>query len=115
MNFPHEIFKAYDIREIIDKTLTTDITYKIGRAVGSEVIESGNDSIVIGRDGRLSGPMLTESLAQGLRDSCVNVVDIGLAPSPVVYYSSYSKNIPSCAAAPPARPQPRPSPSWVTK
>ena len=98
MEFPHEIFKAYDIRGIVDKSLTTDITFKIGQAVGSEVIASGGDSIVIGRDGRLSGPMLAEELANGLRASGVNVVDIGVAPSPVVYYSSYSKGIPSCIA-----------------
>lgn len=98
MTFPHEIFKAYDIRGIVDKTLTTDITYKIGQAVGSEVIASGGDSIVIGRDGRLSGPMLSRALADGLRASGVNVVDIGVAASPVVYYSSYSMGIPSCIA-----------------
>lgn len=98
MDFPHEIFKAYDIRGIVDKSLTTDITFKIGQAVGSEVIASGDDSIVIGRDGRLSGPMLAEALANGLRASGVNVIDIGVAPSPVVYYSSYSKGIPSCIA-----------------
>lgn len=98
MSFPHAIFKAYDIRGIVDQTLTTDITYKIGQAVGSEVIASGQDSIVIGRDGRLSGPVLAKALADGLRAAGVNVVDIGVAPSPVVYYSSYSKDIPSCIA-----------------
>ena len=98
MTFPHSIFKAYDIRGIIDDTLTLDIAHKIGQAVGSEVIECGGNSIVIGRDGRLSGPTISEALANGLRASGVNVVDIGLAPSPVVYYSSYSKNIPSCIA-----------------
>lgn len=98
MSFPHAIFKAYDIRGIVDQSLTTDITFKIGQAVGSEVIASGQDSIVIGRDGRLSGPVLAKALADGLRATGVNVVDIGVAPSPVVYYSSYSKNIPSCIA-----------------
>lgn len=98
MNFPHEIFKAYDIRGIIDKTLTLDITFKIGQAVGSEVIANGGDSIVIGRDGRLSGPALAQALAQGLQAAGVNVVDIGVAPSPVVYYSSYALDIPSCIA-----------------
>ncbi|MFT5572140.1 MAG: phosphomannomutase/phosphoglucomutase [Cryomorphaceae bacterium] len=98
MTFPHAIFKAYDIRGIVDQSLTTDITFKIGQAVGSEVIAKGQRSIVIGRDGRLSGPMLAEALSDGLRAAGVNVVDIGVAPSPVVYYSSYSKNIPSCIA-----------------
>lgn len=98
MAFPHSIFKAYDIRGIVDNTLTQDITYKIGQAVGSEVIANGGDTIVIGRDGRLSGPALAETLANGLRASGVNVIDIGVAPSPVVYYSSYSKGVPSCIA-----------------
>ena len=98
MEFPNEIFKAYDIRGIVDITLTTEITFKIGQAVGSEVIAKGGESIVIGRDGRLSGPMLTKALGDGLRASGVNVVDIGVAPSPVVYYSSYSMGIPSCIA-----------------
>ena len=62
------------------------------------MIAKGQHSIVIGRDGRLSGPMLAEALSDGLRAAGVNVVDIGVAPSPVVYYSSYSKNIPSCIA-----------------
>ena len=98
MSFPHAIFKAYDIRGIVDETLTTDITYQIGQAIGSEVIASGGDSIVIGRDGRLSGPKLSEALSDGLRAAGVNVTNIGVAPSPVVYYSSYSKSIPSCVA-----------------
>ena len=67
MTFPHSIFKAYDIRGIIDDTLTLDIAHKIGQAVGSEVIASGGDSIVIGRDGRLSGPSISEALSNGLR------------------------------------------------
>lgn len=98
MTFPHSIFKAYDIRGIVDETLTEEITYQIGQAVGSEVLAQGGNSIVIGRDGRLSGPRLSEALANGLRAAGVNVVDIGVAPSPVVYYSSYAKKIPSCIA-----------------
>ena len=98
MTFPHAIFKAYDIRGVVDDTLTEDITFKIGQAVGSEVIAEGGGSIVIGRDGRLSGPRLAEALSSGLRAAGVDVIDIGLAPSPVVYYSSYSKDIPSCIA-----------------
>lgn len=96
--FPHEIFKAYDIRGIVDKTLTEEMVTQIGHAVGSEVLAQGGHSIVIGRDGRLSGPRLAKALANGLQASGVNVVDVGVAPSPVVYYSSYSLDIPSCIA-----------------
>ena len=84
MSFPHEIFKAYDIRGIVGTALSNDITFKIGQAVGSEVIKSGGKKIVIGRDGRLSGPELSEHLAKGLQAAGVDVVDIGVAPSPVV-------------------------------
>ncbi|RBP49324.1 phosphomannomutase/phosphoglucomutase [Arenicella xantha] len=98
MTFPHSIFKAYDIRGIVDDTLTEEIAHQIGQAVGSEVLAQGGTSIVIGRDGRLSGPRLSNALSNGLRASGVNVVDVGVAPSPVVYYSSYAKDIPSCIA-----------------
>ncbi len=98
MSFPHEIFKAYDIRGIVDTALSEELTFKIGQAVGSEVIKAGGKRIVIGRDGRLSGPQLSQQLCKGLQAAGVDVVDIGVAPSPVVYYSSYSKNIPSCIA-----------------
>lgn len=97
-NFPHEIFKAYDIRGIVDSTLTEEIVHQIGQAVGSEVIASGGKQIVIGRDGRLSGPSLAKALADGLRAAGVDVTDIGVAPSPVVYYSCYALDIPSCIA-----------------
>ncbi|NNC99756.1 MAG: phosphomannomutase/phosphoglucomutase [Gammaproteobacteria bacterium] len=97
-SIPHEIFKAYDIRGVVDQALTEELTFQIGQAVGSEVIAAGGNSIVIGRDGRLSGPKLASALAAGVQASGVNVVDIGLAPSPVVYYSSYALSIPSCIA-----------------
>ena len=96
--FPSEIFKAYDIRGIVGKSLTEELTFQIGQAIGSEVIANKQKQIVIGRDGRLSGPMLAEALSNGLRAAGVDVVDIGVAPSPVVYYSSYQLSIPSCVA-----------------
>lgn len=98
MSFPHEIFKAYDIRGIVDSSLSLDIVKRIGHALGSEVIAAGGSSIVVGRDGRLSGPAMTKALSAGLQASGVNVIDIGVAPSPVVYYSSYAKDIGSCVA-----------------
>lgn len=97
-SFPSEIFKAYDIRGIVGKSLTEDLTFQIGQAIGSEVIANKQKQIVVGRDGRLSGPMLTEALSNGLRAAGVDVVDIGVAPSPVVYYSAYKFEIPSCIA-----------------
>ncbi len=98
MSIPAEIFKAYDIRGVVGDTITEEITFQIGQAIGSEVIKAGKNSIVIGRDGRLSGPSLAKALSDGLRATGVDVTDIGVAPSPVVYFSAYQLNISSCVA-----------------
>jgi phosphomannomutase/phosphoglucomutase len=80
------IFKAYDIRGIAGKTLSKDMAYDIGRAIGSEVKEKNIKTIIVGRDGRTSSPVLANSLSKGIISTGVNVMDIGLVPSPVVYF-----------------------------
>ena len=82
------IFKAYDIRGVIGKTLDADVARQIGRAFGSEVRAQGGDAVVIGRDGRLSGPELSKALAEGLQAAGVDVVDIGMVPTPVGYFAA---------------------------
>ncbi len=82
------IFKAYDIRGVIGKTLDADIAKQLGRAYGSEVRAQGGDAVVIARDGRLSGPELSKALAEGLRSAGVDVVDIGMVPTPVGYFAA---------------------------
>jgi phosphomannomutase / phosphoglucomutase len=84
-----EIFKAYDIRGIVGRTLTAEVAELIGRAVGSEARERGVAAVAIGRDGRLSGPMLSEALARGLQASGVNVVDVGMVATPMLYFAAY--------------------------
>ena len=84
---PPEIFKAYDIRGIGGKTLTPEIVERIGQALGSEALASKQKRFVIGRDGRLSGPELSAALARGIARSGCDVVDIGMAPTPVVYFA----------------------------
>ena len=91
MNIPSSIFKAYDIRGIVETELTPEIVKLIGKAVGSESIEKGERGIVVGRDGRLSGPELSEALISGLIESGCHVVNIGMVPSPVVYFATYTK------------------------
>lgn len=76
------IFKAYDIRGIVDETLTEDAAYGVGRALGLLVLSRGKNEAVVGRDGRLSGPRLCGALADGFRDAGVNVVDIGMVATP---------------------------------
>ena len=91
MDITSSIFKAYDIRGIVEKELTPEVVKLIGMAIGSESIAQGERGIVVGRDGRLTGPMLSESLISGLIESGCHVVDIGMVPSPLVYFATYTK------------------------
>ena len=84
---PPEIFKAYDIRGIVGQSLTPAIVDKIGQALGSEARLQNQKRFVIGRDGRLSGPELAAALARGIARSGCDVVDIGMVPTPVVYFA----------------------------
>ena len=91
MDISSSIFKAYDIRGIVEKELTLEVVKLIGMAIGSESIAQGERGIVVGRDGRLTGPMLSESLISGLIESGCHVVDIGMVPTPLVYFATYTK------------------------
>ena len=82
------IFRAYDIRGIVGETLTPEIIQEIGAAIGSEARELGLQEIVIARDGRVSGPVLSEALCHGLLSTGINVIDIGAVPTPVLYYAA---------------------------
>jgi len=86
---PKEIFKAYDIRGIVGKTLTPEIVEAIGHAIGSEAVARQQSDIVIGRDGRLSGPYLAAALARGIRKSGINVIDLGMVATPMTYFGAY--------------------------
>ncbi|HHX04709.1 MAG TPA: phosphomannomutase/phosphoglucomutase [Pseudomonas sp.] len=86
---PSSIFRAYDIRGIVGQTLTTDTAYWIGRAVGSESIANGEPGVVVGRDGRLSGPDMAQALIQGLLDCGCSVTDLGMVPTPVLYFATH--------------------------
>ena len=86
---PPEIFKAYDIRGIVGRTLTPPIVRAIGQALGSLALERGRDTIVIGRDGRLSGPELGAALAAGIRAAGANVIDIGMVATPMTYFAAH--------------------------
>lgn len=89
MKVPAEIFKAYDVRGIVGRTLTPDIVSAIGQAVGSEAIDRGRSTVAIGRDGRHSGPELAAALARGLQSSGVDVIDIGQAATPMLYFATH--------------------------
>jgi phosphomannomutase / phosphoglucomutase len=83
-----EIFRAYDIRGIVGETLTTDAAYDIGRAIGSEAYYRGEQTVVVGRDGRLSGPDIMASLIRGLKATGRDIKDIGQVPTPVLYFAA---------------------------
>ncbi len=86
---PHEIFKAYDIRGIVATALTPAVVELIGHAIGSEARARKLSSIAIGRDGRLSGPALTQALTDGIRKSGIDVIDVGIVATPMLYFAAH--------------------------
>jgi len=93
-----EIFRAYDIRGVVGRDLTPAVAALIGQAIGSVMQAQGLREVVVGRDGRLSGPELSAGLIEGLRRAGCQVTDIGLAPTPVVYFAAYHLRAGSCVA-----------------
>ncbi|HWU75117.1 MAG TPA: phosphomannomutase/phosphoglucomutase [Rhodanobacter sp.] len=86
------IFRAYDIRGVVGKTLDKQVARLLGQSIGMLMSEKGLREIVIGRDGRLSGPELAGALADGLRATGIDVIDLGAVPTPVVYYAAFRYN-----------------------
>ena len=86
------IFRAYDIRGVAGEDLSLDAVYQIGVAMGSEAQDKGERSVIIARDGRLSSEELSLQLAKGLQDSGVDIIDLGLAPTPILYFATQQLN-----------------------
>ncbi|MFG6159033.1 phosphomannomutase/phosphoglucomutase [Halomonas sp. 1390] len=86
---PASIFRAYDIRGIVDDTLTETGVEQIGRAIGSEARARGESTVVVARDGRLSGPRLLAALTRGLTSTGCDVIDVGMVPTPVLYFATH--------------------------
>ncbi|WP_027848058.1 phosphomannomutase/phosphoglucomutase [Marinospirillum minutulum] len=85
---PASIFRAYDIRGIVGKTLTPETVQLIGKALGSEAATRGETTIVVARDGRVSGPAMIEALKKGILETGRDVIDIGMVPTPTLYYAA---------------------------
>jgi phosphomannomutase/phosphoglucomutase len=83
------IFKAYDIRGVVDRGLTRTAAHAIGAALGTEAFERGLGELAVGRDGRLSGPWLRDALIEGIRSTGTAAVDIGCVPTPVLYFATH--------------------------
>jgi len=99
MNIPHpEIFKAYDIRGIVGQSLTIDIVEQIGRAIGTEALAAGDRAVVVGRDGRLSGPAIAAALMDGICAAGCDAVDIGMVPTPLTYFATHALDIGSAVS-----------------
>ena len=88
MTINPSIFKAYDIRGIVDSTLTIEGVTLIGKAIGSQV--HNGKSVCVGRDGRLSGPAITKALIEGIASTGVDVIDIGQTSSPGLYFATHA-------------------------
>ena len=88
MQLAPEIFKAYDIRGIVGKTLTAPVVRAVGQALGSLARAQGRDTVAIGRDGRLSGPELSAALSDGIRAAGANVIDVGMVATPMTYFAA---------------------------
>lgn len=88
MQLSPSIFKAYDVRGIVPSTLTEEVAEALGRAFGQLAVQEGEQSVAVGRDGRLSGPSLGAALIRGLVASGVDVVDIGVATTPMLYFAA---------------------------
>ena len=89
MQINPQIFREYDIRGVVNKDLTPDIVRTLGQGFGTHMAQSGRRDLVVGRDGRLSSKAFAEALIEGLLSTGCNVVNIGLCPTPVYYFSVF--------------------------
>jgi phosphomannomutase/phosphoglucomutase len=92
MEMPAEIFRAYDVRGSVEEGLSAEVVGQIGRAIGAEAYERGQQTIVVGRDGRNSGPELQGALIEGLLATGRDVIDVGRVPTPVLYFATHYLN-----------------------
>ena len=85
---PSEVFRAYDVRGIAPDPLSPELVHAIGWSIAREARALGETRVAVGRDGRLTGPELRDSLAEGLLAGGVSVVDMGRVPTPILYYAA---------------------------
>ena len=88
MQLTASIFKAYDIRGIVPGAINASVAQALGRAFGTLALREGQTAVAVGRDGRLSGPELSAALMRGLAEAGVEVIDIGLATTPMLYFAA---------------------------
>jgi len=89
MKVPREIFRTYDIRGVVGRSLSTEVLRALGRALGTLGRERGAATFALGRDGRDSGPELARALADGLNEAGAGVIELGMVPTPVAYFAAH--------------------------
>jgi len=98
MHFDASIFKAYDIRGVVGRTIDESFAEHLGRAFGSAALAAGEKAVAVGRDGRLSGPALVAALARGLASTGLDVVDLGAVTTPMLYYVAATRAEHGCTS-----------------
>ncbi len=98
VDLPFSVFKAYDIRGTVPEQLNVSFAYLLGRALARRAHNCGTNRIVVGYDGRISSPELSHSLQKGILDEGIDTIDIGMVPTPLVYFESYSQKIGAAVA-----------------
>ncbi len=93
---PGTLFRAYDIRGVVDESLTEEAMYLIARAYASQPALKPGQTVIVGRDGRLSSQRFTEALIRGLIDAGMHALDIGLVPTPVTYFAAHHSASGAC-------------------
>ena len=88
MRLSPSIFKAYDIRGVVPSTLDETVARALGRAFGTKALAQGQSVVAVGRDGRLSGPALSQALIEGLSQAGVAVIDVGAVTTPMLYFAA---------------------------
>ncbi|MFC5605641.1 phosphomannomutase/phosphoglucomutase [Variovorax soli] len=88
MKFSASIFKAYDIRGVVPATLDAPVAEALGKAFGAAARAAGEKTVAVGRDGRLSGPALSEALIRGLVATGIEVIDVGMVTTPMLYFAA---------------------------
>jgi phosphomannomutase len=98
MQIDPTVFKAYDIRGVVGKTIDEAFAEHLGRAFGSEALLAGERAVAVGRDGRLSGPGLAAAVIRGLKSTGLDVVDIGAVTTPMLYYVAATRAQHGCSS-----------------
>ncbi|MGB3610229.1 MAG: phosphomannomutase/phosphoglucomutase [Cellvibrio sp.] len=89
LDVPAHIFRSYDIRGVVDQDLTLELAEYIGAALGSEVLDQGETSVLVARDGRLHSEALSQAMINGILGTGCHVIDIGVVPTPVLYFATF--------------------------